>query len=51
MFQIAHEMAQSCEKAIRKDIKGVPIKINVVKETNCIGNGTGIMYDFHVELL
>lgn len=37
-------MAEHCERAIRQEIKDVPINIDIVKDTNCIGNGTGIMY-------
>ncbi|KAL4235925.1 hypothetical protein ACF0H5_004315 [Mactra antiquata] len=41
--RIAHEMAENCERAIRQDFKDVPVKIEIVKETNCVGNGTGII--------
>jgi len=43
--QICHEMVQSCEKTIHEE-KGyadVPVRIEIVKEKNAIGNATGIM--------
>jgi hypothetical protein len=40
-------MAEHCERAIRQEIKDVPINIEIVKDTNCIGNGTGLMYVYY----
>ena len=36
-------MVENCERAIREDFPKVPVKIDVVKEQNAIGNACGIM--------
>lgn len=41
--RVAHEMAENCQRAIRQEYRDIPIKIDIVKETNCVGNGTGII--------
>ncbi|XP_052257906.1 RNA 3'-terminal phosphate cyclase-like [Dreissena polymorpha] len=42
-IRICHEMVQSCERAVRQDYRDVPVKIDVVKEQNCVGNACGII--------
>ena len=43
--QIAHTMAQSAERMLRRDYAGVPIRIDALKEPEeaAVGAGTGIM--------
>ncbi|XP_052776734.1 RNA 3'-terminal phosphate cyclase-like [Mya arenaria] len=41
--RICHEMVENCERAIRQDFCDVPVKIEVVKEKNAIGNACGMI--------